>query len=194
MFQDYPNFNTLVVSGTVYQDSGSNQVQEIAYTLNSLVFILDELTKRESDLQLIFDNLHFNLGISADYFVEIAKFRAFNSLLSKIADKYGARVDSPQVTAKTSVWSKSVTDANTNMLRATTEAMSAILGNASALEIDPYDHEYKNSNDFSSRIAGNIATILKEESYFGKVSNPVDGSYYIEELSLTTGRKCFGPF
>jgi len=184
MFQDCPNFNTLVVSGTVYQDSGSNQVQEIAYTLNSLVFILDELTKRESDLQLIFDNLHFNLGISADYFVEIAKFRAFNSLLSKIADKYGAHLDSPQVTAKTSVWSKSVTDANTNMLRATTEAMSAILGNASALEIDPYDHEYKKSNDFSSRIAGNIATILKEESYFGKVSNPVDGSYYIEELSL----------
>ena len=184
MFKDYPNFNTLVISGTVYQDSGSNQVQEIAYTLDSLVFIIDELTKKESDLQLIFDNLYFNLGISADYFVEIAKFRAFNSLLSKIAGKYGVRPSSAQFTAKTSVWSKSVTDANTNMLRATTEAMSAILGNASALEIDPYDREFKKPNDFSSRIAGNITTILKEESYFGKVSNPVDGSYYIEELSL----------
>ena len=184
MFKDYPNFNTLVISGTVYQDSGSNQVQEIAYTLNSLVFIIDELTRKESDLQLIFDNLYFNLGISADYFVEIAKFRAFNSLLSKIAGKYGVRPGSAQFTAKTSVWSKSVTDANTNMLRATTEAMSAMLGNASALEIDPYDREFKKPNDFSSRIAGNITTILKEESYFGKVSNPVDGSYYIEELSL----------
>lgn len=194
MFKDYPNFNTLVISGTVYQDSGSNQVQEIAYTLNSLVFIIDELTKKESDLQLIFDNLYFNLGISADYFVEIAKFRAFNSLLSKIAGKYGVRPGSAQVTAKTSVWSKSVTDANTNMLRATTEAMSAILGNASALEIDPYDHEFKKPNDFSSRIAGNITTILKEESYFGKVSNPVDGSYYIEELSLQLAENALALF
>lgn len=194
MFEDYPNFNTIVVSGTVYQDSGSNQVQEIAYTLNSLVFIIDELTKRESDLQLIFDNLYFNLGISAEYFVEIAKFRVFNSLLNKIAIKYGIRPGTPEVTAKTSIWSKSVTDANTNMLRATTEAMSAILGNASALEIDPYDHEFKKSNDFSSRIAGNIATILKEESYFGKVSNPVDGSYYIEELSLQLAENALSLF
>lgn len=194
MFKDYPNFNTLVVSGTVYQDSGSNQVQEIAYTLNSLVFIIDELTKRESGLHLIFNNLHFNLGISADYFIEIAKFRVFNSLLSKIASKYGVRVSAPQVTAKTSIWTKSVTDANTNMLRATTEAMSAILGNASALEIDPYDHEFKKSNDFSSRIAGNITTILEEESYFGKVSNPVDGSYYIEEISLQLAENALGLF
>lgn len=194
MFKDYPNFNTLVISGTVYQDSGSNQVQEIAYTLNSLVFIIDELTRKESDLQLIFDNLYFNLGISADYFVEIAKFRAFNSLLSKIAGKYGVRPGSAQFTAKTSVWSKSVTDANTNMLRATTEAMSAMLGNASALEIDPYDREFKKPNDFSSRIAGNITTILKEESYFGKVSNPVDGSYYIEELSLQLAENALALF
>ena len=70
------------------------------------------------------------------------------------------------------------------MLRTTTEAMAALLGNVDGLELDPYDHEFKNSNDFSSRIAGNITTILKEESYFGKVANPVDGSYYIEELSL----------
>ena len=84
LFKDYPNFKTLVVSGTVYQDSGSNQVQEIAYTLNSLVFIVEELIKRESDLQLIFDSVYFNLGISADYFVEIAKFRVFNSLLSPL--------------------------------------------------------------------------------------------------------------
>ena len=194
LFKDYPNFNTLVVSGTVYQDAGSNQVQEIAYTLNSLVFIVDELTKRDLAPQFIFDNLYFILGISAEYFIEIAKFRVFNSLLHKIASKYGASVDSTQLTAKTSVWSKSLTDANTNMLRATTEAMSAILGNASALEIDPYDHEFNKSNDFSSRIAGNITTILKEESYFGKVLNPVDGSFYIEEISLQMAKNALTIF
>lgn len=184
LFSDYPQFKTLVVSGSRYQDAGSNQVQEIAYTLNSMVFLIEEMTKNGLTTELVFENLQFILGLSGEYFIEIAKLRVFNSILSLIADKYGTSSGKIRVLAKTSVWSKSVTDANTNMLRSTTEAMAALLGNTDAIEIDPYDHEFKNTNDFSSRIAGNIATILKEESYFGKVSNPVDGSYYIEELSL----------
>ena len=183
-FADYPNLKTLVVSGNSYQDAGSNQVQEIAYTLNSLVFLVEKMIDNGTGKELVFDNLHFILGISSEYFVEIAKLRVFKSLFSEIGLKYGITDPIAGVTARTSVWSKSITDANTNMLRTTTEAMAALLGNTDAIELDPYDHEFKSSNDFSNRIAGNIATILKEESYFGKVSNPVDGSYYIEELSL----------
>ncbi|MCP4884343.1 MAG: hypothetical protein GY908_11185 [Flavobacteriales bacterium] len=194
IFSDYPNFKSLTVSGTIYQDTGSNQVQEIAYTLNSLVFLLEELINTKYQAQTLFDNLHFVLGISSEYFVEIAKFRVFNSILSDIAAKYGVAKASASLSAKTSVWSKSVTDPNTNMLRSTTEAMAALLGNVDGLELDPYDHEFKNSNDFSSRIAGNITTILKEESYFGKVANPVDGSYYIEELSLQMAKKALDLF
>ena len=184
VFSKYVNFKTMVVSGTIYQDAGSNQVQEIAYTLNSLVFLIEEMSSKNWAAAEVFENLHFILGASSEYFVEIAKFRVFNSLLSEIGAKYGVLNQWVGLSAKTSIWSKSVTDANTNMLRSTTEAMAALLGNVDALELDPYDQQYKNSNDFSSRIAGNITTILKEESYFGKVANPVDGSYYIEELSL----------
>jgi methylmalonyl-CoA mutase len=61
--------------------------------------------------------------------------------------------------------------------------MSAMLGNVEGILIDAYDKEFNNPSDFSSRIAGNIITILREESYFGKVLNPVDGAYYIEEVS-----------
>lgn len=183
-FSEYPGLKTLVVSGSRYQDAGSNQVQEIAYTLNSLVFLIEELTDKGVSKEGVFENLQFILGLSGEYFIEIAKLRVFNSLVVQIADKYGVHDNKFNILSKTSVWSKSVTDANTNMLRSTTEAMAALLGNTDAIEIDPYDHEFKEANDFSSRIAGNIATILKEESYFGKVMNPVDGSYYIEELCL----------
>lgn len=194
VFSGYPNFKSLAVSGTIYQDAGSNQVQEIAYTLNAVVFLIDEMIGKSWSAEAVFDNLHFILGVSSEYFIEIAKFRVFKSLLSGIASKYG--VISPKVvlSAKTSVWSKSVTDANTNMLRSTTEAMAALLGNVDGLELDPYDHEFKNSNDFSSRVAGNITTILKEESYFGKVANPVDGSYYIEEVSLQMAQNALDLF
>lgn len=194
LYAAYPNLKTLLVSGSTYQDAGSNQVQEIAYTLNSLVFLIEKMTDKGISNEQVFENLHFILGLSSEYFVEIAKLRVFKSLLSEIALKYGISNLNVGLTAKTSVWSKSITDANTNMLRTTTEAMAALLGNADAIELDPYDHEFKNSSDFSSRVAGNIATILKEESYFGKVSNPVDGSYYIEEVSLKLAQNALGIF
>lgn len=191
---EYPNFKAITISGTEYLDSGANQVQEIAYTLNSLVFLIEKLSEKGVEVQSIFANLNFKLAIGLEYFVEIGKFRAFNNLLAEVAAKYGVAEFSNTITAKTSIWSKSVTDAETNLLRCTTEAMSAILGNVDGVLIDAYDREFKDSSDFSSRIAGNITTILREESYFGKVANPVDGSYYIEEVSTKIAEKALELF
>ncbi|MBI9040068.1 methylmalonyl-CoA mutase family protein [Lutibacter sp.] len=191
---NFSNFKAITISGTEYLDSGANQVQEVAYTLNSLVFLVEKLTEKGITAQDIFNNLNVQLAIGLEYFVEIGKFRAFNNLLTEVAAKYGVVDFSNTITAKTSIWSKSVTDAETNLLRCTTEAMSAILGNVDGVLIDAYDKEFKNPSDFSSRIAGNITTILREESYFGKVSNPVDGSYYIEEVSVKIAEKALELF
>jgi methylmalonyl-CoA mutase len=194
LWKDYPNFKTITISGTTYLDSGANQVQEIAYTLNSLVYLIEQCLDRDLNVQSVFNSLHVQLAIGSEYFVEIGKFRAFNSLLHEIAKKYGVKDFKHALTAKTSIWSKSVTDAHTNLLRATTEAMSAILGNVDGVLIDAYDKEFNEVSDFSNRIAGNISTILKEESYFGKVANPVDGSYYIEEVSTKIAEKALELF
>lgn len=191
---EFPNFKAITISGTAYLDSGANQVQEVAYTLNSLVCFIERYSDRGISLETIFNNLHFQLAIGSEYFIEIGKFRAFNSLLQEIAKKYGIAEFSHSLTGKTSIWSKSVTDAHTNLLRATTETMSAILGNVDGVLIDPYDKEFNDASDFSSRIAGNIYTILKEESYFGKVANPVDGCYYIEEVSAKIASKALELF
>jgi len=86
---EYPNFKVITISGTEYLDSGANQVQEIAYTLNSLVFLIEKLSEKEIAVQDIFNNLNFKLAIGLEYFVEIGKFRAFNNLLTEVAAKYG---------------------------------------------------------------------------------------------------------
>ena len=192
--KNYPNYKGLTISGSEYLDSGANQVQEVAYTLGSLVFLIDKLKANGVSEQDVFGNVNFKLAIGSEYFVEIGKFRAFNSLLAEIADKYGIVGQTHTTVAKTSIWSKSVTDPHTNLLRATTEAMSAILGNVDGILIDPYDKEFNDASDFSSRIAGNISTILKEESYLGKVANPVDGSYYIEKVSAKITAKALELF
>ncbi|MBT8314393.1 MAG: methylmalonyl-CoA mutase subunit beta [Maribacter sp.] len=190
----YPNYKVVTVSGSEYLDSGANQVQEVAYTLNSLVFLIENLIERDITVQEIFNNLNFKLGIGSEYFVEIGKFRALNSLLNEVALKYGVPEQDYSILAKTSIWSKSVTDPHTNLLRATTEAMSAILGNVDGILIDAFDKEFSEPSEFSDRIAGNITTILKEESYLGKVANPVDGSYYIEEVSAKIAAKALEVF
>ncbi|MBT8307616.1 MAG: methylmalonyl-CoA mutase subunit beta [Maribacter sp.] len=190
----YPNYKVVTVSGSEYLDSGANQVQEVAYTLNSLVFLIENLIERDITVQEIFNNLNFKLGIGSEYFVEIGKFRALNSLLNEVASKYGVPEQDYSILAKTSIWSKSVTDPHTNLLRATTEAMSAILGNVDGILIDAFDKEFSEPSEFSDRIAGNITTILKEESYLGKVANPVDGSYYIEEVSAKIAAKALEVF
>lgn len=77
------------------------------------------------------------------------------------------------------------------MLRATTEAMSAIIGGCDALSIKAYDETYQESDDFSRRIARNISTILKEESYFDKVVDPSAGSYFIESLTFQLAEEAF---
>ncbi|WP_291866846.1 methylmalonyl-CoA mutase family protein [Maribacter sp.] len=194
LVEKYPNYKALTISGSEYLDSGANQVQEIAYTLNSLVYVIEKLSEKGVNTQDIFDNLNFKFAIGLEYFVEIGKFRAFNNLLKEIATKYEIKEFKHTILAKTSIWSKSITDAHTNLLRATTEAMSAILGNVDGVLVDAYDNEFNDASDFSSRIAGNITTILKEESYFGKVANPVDGSYYIEEVSLAIAEKALELF
>ncbi|WP_066221664.1 methylmalonyl-CoA mutase family protein [Formosa haliotis] len=190
----FSNFKCVTISGTTFLDSGANQVQEIAYTLNALVYVIEQCEAQGVSAESVFNSLHVQLAIGSEYFVEMGKYRALNSLLHKIAETYGVSKIDYTLTAKTSVWTKSVTDAHTNMLRATTEAMSAILGNVDGILVDAYDSEFNAASDFSSRISGNITTILKEESYFGKVSNPVDGSYYIEEVSTQIAQKALDLF
>lgn len=194
LWENFPKFKTITISGANFLDSGSNQVQEVAYTLNSLVYVIEQCLERHMDIEAIFNNLHIQLAIGSEYFIEIGKFRAFNSLLHEIANSYDVSKFNHTLTAKTSIWSKSVTDAHTNLLRATTESMSAILGNVDGVLIDPYDKAFNYPSDFSNRIASNIAVILKEESYFGKVANPVDGSYYIEEVSIKIAEKALELF
>ena len=76
-----------------------------------------------------------------------------------------------------------VYDSYVNMLRDTTEAMSAAIAGVDYLEVLPYDFAFRVPNDFSRRIARNVQNILKEEARFDKVVDPAAGSYYVEMLT-----------
>jgi methylmalonyl-CoA mutase len=180
-----PNFYTITVNSGPYKDSGASVVQELAYTVNAAAFYFDKLTDAGLTADQVAQKVQFSVSVGVDYFMEIAKLKALRILFLQVAKAFGANQFEPgdlQVHAYSSLWSKTVYDPSVNLLRDTTEAMSAILGGCNSLSIEPYDSALKNQQPFLKRIARNISTIIKEESYLDKVVDPVAGSYYIENL------------
>jgi methylmalonyl-CoA mutase len=141
--------------------------------------------------------MQLEMSIGTSYFMEIAKLKALRILFSLIARKYGLEYYTPYqlfIHSTSSLWSKTIYDPYVNMLRNTTEAMSAIIGGCNALTIYPHDTREDRSDDLGHRISRNISIILKEESYFDKTADPAAGSYYIEKLTDQLVRKALELF
>lgn len=168
--------NTLGVDLGHYQRGGANIVQQLAYSLCQAHTYLEFLKDKDHV------GICFTVATGSNYFFEIAKIRALRWAYASLADAMGS---SPEchVLAEPSIRNKSIYDYNTNMLRTTTECMSAVLGGADAMSNQPYDYLYHKSNEFGERISRNQLLILKAESYFDQVDNPSDGAYYIESLT-----------
>ncbi|MEP3837870.1 MAG: methylmalonyl-CoA mutase subunit beta [Algibacter sp.] len=183
--------NELHINGSLYQNAGATMVQQLAYTLAHTNEYLNILDESKSDLSALRATLH--LAVGTNYFFEIAKLRALRMLWKTLASEYHIQSDCIIEVTPTKR-NKTVYDYNTNMLRTTTECMSAVLGGANSICNLPYDYIYNKSNEFADRIARNQLLILKNESYFDKVNNPSDGSYYIESLTHQLAENALGLF
>ncbi|WP_054851561.1 methylmalonyl-CoA mutase subunit beta [Olleya sp. ITB9] len=170
--------NTITINTDTYQNAGANITQQLAYGLSHLN---EYFNVAQADVSAI-QQVTFNVAISTNYFFEIAKLRAFRALYNTLAAEYNCDADLV-INAIPSKRNKTIYDYNTNMLRTTTECMSAILGGANTVFNLPYDAIYHKDNEFGERIARNQLLILKNESYFDIVNNASDGSYYIETLT-----------
>jgi methylmalonyl-CoA mutase len=181
-----PHFRTLSVHATFFKNSGSNIVQELAFGLAYANEYLARLTAKEIPVDDIAPNIKFHYAVGSSYFLEIAKIRAARFLWAKVVNAYGpshAGITRTHIHSVTADWNKTIYDPYVNMLRTTTEAMSAILGGANSLTVKPFNAVFEKPTDFSERIARNQQLILKEESYLDKIVDPAAGSYYIEQLT-----------
>ncbi|MFA5713434.1 MAG: methylmalonyl-CoA mutase family protein [Bacteroidales bacterium] len=184
--KEYPGIKVVGVEGYIFNDAGASIVQELAFSLSMASEYLFILTKMGIGANEAVAKMRFNLSVGSNYFMEIAKFRAARVLWANIAKEWG--VDDSEllkicVDAKTSRWNMTIWDPFVNMLRGTTEAMSAALAGVNSLEVLPYDTPFREPSEFSNRIARNTQIILKEEAHFDKVTDPAAGSYYIENLT-----------
>lgn len=181
-----PNFYGITINTASFHDSGATAVQEIAFGLNIAVSYLHHLTDEGMPPADAVKNLCVSMSIGTSYFMEIAKLKAIRYLFTKIAHSYGVEDFKPEdlfLHARADVWSASLLDPHVNMVRHTTQAMSAILGGCNALTVPSYHYTFASPTPFSRRLSRNISTILKEEAYFDKVADATAGSYYIETIT-----------
>ncbi len=152
------------VNGAVHHENGATAVQELAFTLAEAS---DRLAAGQPVSGLAF-------GIGSVYFMEIAKLRAARLLYARLAGAYGANPET-RIHAITALANKSIYDPWTNLLRSTTEALSAVLGGADSLHVQ--------AAGYPARLARNVQLILKEEAHLDKVADPAGGSWFIETLT-----------
>jgi len=192
---DHKTFTNIVkqtlsfsIDTTLYQNAGANMVQQLAYALAHINEYFNHLNNELSAAEKQTCQPIFKLAVGSNYFFEIAKIRALRLLYQALAADYGFNTTCHIFTIP-SKRNKTIYDYNTNMLRTTTECMSAILGGSDTIYNMPYDAIYHKNNEFGDRIARNQLLVLKHESYFDQVKNPSEGSYYIETLTNQLAEK-----
>lgn len=181
----FPKFQVISVNAQHFHNSGANTVQELAYGLSMGVEYLNALTERDFDAADLFDKTQAHYALGSSYFMEIAKIRAARVLWAKVAKAYGVDKDDAKVHIHgiTSEWNKSFYDPYVNMLRTTTESMSAAIAACDSITVNAFDESFRYPDKFSKRIARNQQILLKEESHLNKVVDPSAGSYFIENLT-----------
>lgn len=205
-----PRYRVLSVNALSLNNAGAYIYQEMGYALSWGNEYMNQLTEAGLPAAVVAKKIKFNFGISSNYFLEIAKFRAARMLWANIVASYNPEClrdcenKGPKgecrcaakmcVHAETSTFNLTLFDSYVNLLRTQTEAMSAALAGIDSMTVVPFDKTYEGANDFSERMARNQQLLLKEESHFDKVIDPAAGSYYIENLTVSIAKQAWELF
>lgn len=191
-----PNYTVVAVNSLSLTNAGAYCSQELAYAMAWGSQYMQMLTDAGIDANEAAAAIKFNFGVGGNYFMEIAKFRAARWLWAEILKAFGCAEENAKIKmhAETSTFNLTIFDAHVNLLRTQTEAMSATLGGVDSLTVTPFDVTYKESDDFSERIARNQQLLLLEESHFNKVVDPAAGSYYLENLTAQLAEQAWKIF
>ncbi len=183
---ELPGYKCINVNSVMLNNSGAYIYQELGYALAWGAEYLNQLTEAGVAIDDAAKRIKFNMGVSDNYFMEIAKFRAARLLWAQIVKQFAPKCDCAcqmHVLAITSEYNQTIFDSYVNMLRSQTEAMSAALANVDSIIVTPFDTPYETPTEFAERIARNQQLLLKEEAHFDKLVDVAGGSYTIEHLT-----------
>ncbi len=195
--QALPEYKCVAVNALSMNNAGSYISQELGYALAWGHEYLSTMVEAGVPVDVAAKAVKFNFGISSNYFMEIAKFRAARMLWATIVKQYEPQCDCAckmAVHAETSTFNLTLFDAHVNLLRTQTEAMSAAIAGVDSITVCPFDKTYETPDEFAERIARNQQLLLKEECHLDKTVDPAAGSYYIETLTASIAKQAWELF
>ena len=183
--KELPGYKCINVNSAQLNNAGAYIYQELGYALAWGAEYLNVLTEAGVNATEAASRIKFNMGVSENYFMEIAKFRAARLLWAQIVKQFGVEDDACRmhVCAYTSEYNQTLFDSYVNLLRSQTETMSAAIANVDSIVVTPFDKPYETPTEFAERIARNQQLLLKEEAHFDKLVDVSGGSYTIEHLT-----------
>ena len=184
---DNKNFKININSASV-RNKGANIIQEITYMLSLANEYLNIYGCN------IAKHISFELTQGSNYFFEISKIQVLRILWSIITNEHGEQIDDTIITSIPSLRNKTIKNYNNNIIRSTSECISGILGGCNFIKSIPYDSLFNEINEFSQRIMNNQLLILKNETHLDKVSNAIEGCYYINDLIRNISEKSLSLF
>ncbi len=182
---DWPEFRPVAIRRASFLESGATSVQQLGFMLAAGIEYMRWMIERGVGVDAAAKGVMFAFSVGSSYFFQIARFRAFRMLWARALEGFGASPEASKayLFARTADWTQSIYDSYNNVLRGTTQAMSAALGGVDSLAVAPFDETYRNADDASLRLARNTQVILKKEAFLDRVADPGAGSYYIEVLT-----------
>lgn len=186
---DLPHTRTIYLDGTAIHQSGGDAVSELV----SVLLQADYMTQKNR-IEKIVEKAFVQFSVDTNFFMEIAKIRAFRVLWKAFGEAHGQEdINAIPVHAETSLRSFSALDATVNILRAANSTLAAVLGGADSVTSYPHDI-LTSANPTSKRIARNMQLVLKEETHIQRVMDASGGSYYIETLTKQLVEKAWALF
>ncbi|MDQ1005367.1 methylmalonyl-CoA mutase [Neobacillus niacini] len=191
-----PELKTILIQADTYHQAGGNAAQELAFALATGVEYIREMQNRGLSIGDVAQSMIFTFSVGSNVFLEIAKLRAARLLWSNIVASFGGKEEELKMSihARTSSWTKTVSDPYVNILRGTAESFAAIIGGADSLHVSPFDEAVRTPDEFSRRIARNTQIILDKEAHLSKVADPAGGSWYVESLTDSLAKQAWQLF
>ncbi len=193
--KENPNAKLFTIDGTSCFAGTENTIEELANILKLGNGLLASMNDNGVQIDQFYPSLQFSIAIGESYFINIAKIRALKLLWNQILKAWNEKINEfPSIISHIAI-STQTDDSNYNLIKATTQAMSAVIGGSQSVYLLPGDFpENRRGTTFSRRIVRNIQHLMKMESYLDRVKDPAAGSYYIEQLTDTLAKEAWKQF
>jgi methylmalonyl-CoA mutase N-terminal domain/subunit len=188
-------YNPINISGYHISEAGASPLHEVAFTMANCVTYVQEVLKTGMQVDEFAPRLAFYFVCQADFFEEIAKFRAARRVYAKLMkERFGA--SNPEAMrlrfhCQTAAASLTKPQPKVNIIRTTVQALAAVLGGAQSLHTNGMDEAFAIPTEEAMKIALRTQQVIADETNVANVVDPLGGSYYVESLTTEYERKIF---